>query len=89
MSRIFDYIYKGDGSPLSGVVGWAKVLQQPVHTSGYVISYNSGVKSYSDSLGVISWYFPSGTILDITIPYIGMYNNEITVPDTDTQLSSL
>lgn len=89
MIRLYDYILKGDGSPNSNSLGWAKILQLPVHSSGYIASSNSGVKSYSDSNGLIEWYFPSGTIVSFTIPDVGIENKIITVPSSDSQISSI
>lgn len=89
MVQVYSYIYNGNGTPKSNVLGWAKILQQPVYTSGYIVSHDSGIKSYSDSNGLIQWYLPSGATVSFTIPDVNMINNIVTIPSSGVLLSSL
>lgn len=88
--RVYDYFYTPGGSPRVNIVGWAKILQLPNTTSGYITNgTDAGTKSYSDSNGLLEWYLPSGALVDFTIPLAGIINQQGTIPGYETRISGV
>lgn len=85
LAQLYEYIYRSDGTPISDIPGYLKVLATPSYTasSGYFGNpEDAGFKAYTDSAGMIYWMIPSGAIVQVRIPYVDLWTSPITINGT-------
>jgi len=83
--QLYEYIYRSDGTPISGIPGYLKVLSMPSYatSSGYLGNpEDSGFKSYTNISGMIYWMIPESTVVQIRIDYVDLWTDPITIVGT-------